>query len=265
MTVCIGALCDGGKAAVIAADEMVTFGAPMNLQVEPPDLRKIVPISASVALLYAGTVPDGEEIIGAVRSRIGTLGGPATVDAVAECVKDAYYHHKRRRAEETILRPWLGLDFQQFQELSARSPGSQILGQVLSVLSQHNLQTDFLVAGSDDTGCHLFTVNHPGVRYAMDTLGYATIGSGAMHAGISLALNKHTASAPLERTLFRVFEAKIAAQVSPGVGYRTDVAILRDGAIQFVKSDTLEVLARVHKEHPDISDGEVELIRTSLQ
>lgn len=263
MTVCIGALCEKGKAAVVAADEMVTFGQPMNLQTEPPGLRKIIELSASVALLYSGSVPDSEEIVASAKQHIPTANHPS-VAGIAEQVRVAYAALKRKRAEETILRPWLGLDFAQFQELIAKSAGSQILGQVTGMLSQHNLQTDVLIGGSDDTGHHLFIVTHPGVCLHLNTLGYASIGSGGVHAGISLALNKHTALDALGRTMYRVYEAKTAAEVSPGVGKLTDMAIIKDGKITFVTQSTLKALAKVHKDHPELSAEEEKSIVESL-
>jgi hypothetical protein len=41
MTVCIGAICDNGAAIIVAADKMLSYGPPMNLQVEMP-VKKIV-------------------------------------------------------------------------------------------------------------------------------------------------------------------------------------------------------------------------------
>jgi 20S proteasome alpha/beta subunit len=263
MTVCIGALCEGGKAAVLVADEMVTFGPPMSLQTEPPGLKKIVQITDSIALCYAGSVPDGEDIIGTVRRAVAGANRP-TVEYVAEQVRAAYEQLKQRRVEETILRPWLGANFTQFQELIVKASASQILAQVMGMVSQHNLQTDMLVAGSDDSGHHLFIVTHPSVRFHMNTMGYATIGSGAMHAGISLALTRHTVSDSLERALYRVYEAKKAAEVSPGVGRLTDIAIIKDGKFSFVTNKTLDALAKVHKEHPDLAPDEQKGITESF-
>lgn len=265
MTVCIGALCEKGQAAVIAADEMVTFGPPMNLQTEPPGLKKIVEISTSVAILYSGTVPEGEEIVTLAKRLAATaVAGRPSVASIAEQVRATYAQLKRKRVEETILRPYLGADFQQFQELIAKSPASQILAQVTGLLVQHNLQTDMLIAGSDDTGHHLFAVTHPGTCHHMNTLGFTAIGSGAVHAGISLALNRHTVADSVAKTVYRVYEAKTAAEVSPGVGKLTDMAIIRGGKINFVTQQSLEVLARVHKGHPDLSDDEERSISESL-
>jgi len=264
MTVCIGALCEKGNAAVVAADEMVTFGPPMSLQTEPPGLKKIIGIRESVGLLYSGNVPDGEEIIASVRPYI-PIGDRSPVASIAEKVCNAYVQLKLKRIEEAVLRPWLGVNFAQFQELVAKSAASQLLSQIAGLIAQQNLGTDILVAGSDDTGHHLFIITHPGVRQHMDTLGYATIGSGAVHAGISLALNRHTASDSLARTLYRVFEAKTAAEVSPGVGKLTDMAIIKDNKISFVTQQTFDALAKVHKDHPDISADDESTISESLR
>lgn len=263
MTVCIGALCDGGKAAVIAADEMVTFGPPMSLQTEPPGLKKILVISEAVALCYAGSVPDGEEIIGSARQTVTGMQKPSVKD-VAEQVRVAYERLKRRRIEETISRPWLGVDFPQFQELIVRASASQLMMQIAGMVSQHNLATDMLVVGYDGTGHHLFTITHPGVCLHMNTLGYATIGSGALHAGISLSLNRHSAGDSLATTIYRVYEAKHAAEVSPGVGKLTDMTIIKGQAPKFLTHSTLDTLAKVHKEHPDLTAKEQRDIEATL-
>jgi hypothetical protein len=98
----------------------------------------------------------------------------------------------------------------------------------------------------------------------MNTLGYATIGSGALHAGVSLSLNRHTASDPLARAIYRVYEAKKAAEVSPGVGKLTDMAVIKDGKLSFVTQKTFQAIAKVHKEHPGLSDDEEKGIAGSL-
>lgn len=161
MTVCIGALCENGNSVVVGADKMVTFGTPMNLQTEPPDLKKIVKLTKRSSLLFSGSVPDGEEILASALSKLSN-NPKQTTAKVAEAVKDAYADLKKKRVEETILKPLLGADFPKFQTLVSQSASSQILQQVLGLISQHNLQAELLVAGTDDTGGHLFIVSHPG-------------------------------------------------------------------------------------------------------
>jgi 20S proteasome alpha/beta subunit len=241
MTVGIGALCDNGKSAVIAADKMVTFGAPMNLLMEPPTFQKITKINERCALNFSGSVPDGEEIVAATLHQAGSLARSPT-ERVAGVVKSAYVNLKKKRVEETILAPLLSADFSQFQTLVAQSSSSQILQQVLGLISQHNMQLDLLVAGADDSGAHLFIESHPGLVAPADTMGFAAIGSGGLHAAIRLSLAQHTKASTLVDAVYGVYEAKKAAEVAPGVGKLTDMAFIKEGHIRFANPELFTIL-----------------------
>jgi ATP-dependent protease HslVU (ClpYQ) peptidase subunit len=260
MTVCIGALCEAGKSIVIAADRMVTFGPPMSLQAEPPTLRKIFNAGQSCVMLFSGGVPDGEELISNV---VLTLGGSRNhlVAQVAEIVRNSYVKLKTKRVEENILGPLLGSDYATFRTLVAQSSSSQLLQQVLGMIMQHNLQLEILIAGTDATGGHLFAVTHPGQILSVNMVGYAAIGSGGMHAAVALSLGGHTAAATLCDAVFNVYEAKKAAEVAPGVGNLTDIAIVKNGQIFGIKHDLLDILEEVHKEKPTLSPEETQRIK----
>jgi 20S proteasome alpha/beta subunit len=255
MTVCIGAICEDGKAAVVAADKMVSFGPPIMLQTDASTFKKITPISEKCAILFSGSVSDGEEVLARSKMSLATIQKP-TIVQVAGVVRLAYASLKRDRTEETILRPMLGLDFAQFQALITQAASSQILQQFVGLIAQHNLQLDLLVAGSDDTGTHLCVVSHPGVLSPMDTIGFVAIGSGGTHAAVSMALGKHPKSASLMDTVHSVYEAKKAAEVAPGVGTLTDMAIIKDGKVVMVGADLLNKLDTMSKAKPSLTDVE---------
>jgi len=255
MTVCIGALCEDGKSVVVAADKMVTFGTPMNLQTEPPDLKKIVKLTKKSVLLFSGSVPDGEEILVSAQSKLSN-NPKQTTAKIAEAVKDAYADLKKKRVEETILKPLLGADFPKFQTLVSQSASSQILQQVLGLISQHNLQAELLVAGTDDAGAHLFIVSHPGILLPVETTGYAAVGSGGLHAGISLSLAQHSKVLPLVDAIYNVYEAKKSAEVAPGVGKLTDMAIVTATEVIFAKDPLFDTLEKAHKERPTVTASE---------
>jgi 20S proteasome alpha/beta subunit len=260
MTVGIGAICEDGKTAVVAADKMVTFSSPMNLQTEPPTLKKIIELTDRVLLVFSGNTADGEEIISATRPLL-TDEIKSSVARIAEVVKDSYAKHKQKRAEELILKPLLGADFPQFQSLVAQSPASQILQQVIGALMQHNLNTDVLVAGLDDTGAHIFAITHPGQLQPLATTGFGAIGSGGLHAGVRMSLAQHTQSANLVETIYNVYEAKRASEVAPGVGKLTDIAVIRNGKIHFGGEELLASLEESHKEKPALSPEELEKLK----
>lgn len=255
MTVGIGAICEDGKSAVVAADKMVTFGAPMSLQTEPPTLKKIIQLTERSLLVFSGNTADGEEIVNGARPAFAANPN-LSVSQQAEAVKNSYASHKQRRVEENILRPHLGTNFAGFAALMAQAQTSQILQQILGLVSQHNLQTDLLVAGMDESGAHIFAITHPGQLLPLATTGFGSIGSGGVHAGVRMSLGQHTKEASLVDTLYNVYEAKRASEVAPGVGKLTDLAVLRDGKIYFAGPEQIEVLEKAHKEKPALSTKE---------
>jgi hypothetical protein len=130
------------------------------------------------------------------------------------------------------------------------------LQQILGLVSQHNLQTDLLVAGMDDSGAHVFAITHPGQLLPLATTGFGAIGSGGVHAGVRMSLGQHTKAASLVDTLYNVYEAKRASEVAPGVGKLTDLAIIKDGNILFAWAEQIEALEKAHKEKPALSTKE---------
>lgn len=195
-----------------------------------------------------------------IRKAVKPVTGLSTVN-LAAAAKSAYVALKSKRVQETILGPLLGADFPKFQTLVSQSPSSQILQQVLGLISQHNLQLEILVAGTDDSGGHLFTISHPGMLLPLETTGYGAIGSGGIHAAVRLSLGQQNKQASLVDTVYSVYEAKKAAEVAPGVGTLTDMAIIKDGKVRFVQPEMFTVLERVHKEKPLMSDSEREELK----
>jgi ATP-dependent protease HslVU (ClpYQ) peptidase subunit len=129
VTVCIGAVCEGGRAAVVAADRMVTYGPPMSLQIEPP-IQKIKKLTETSVLLFSGSVPDGEDIATRTLHAIKAVDRPQMAVA-AELARQAYEDTKRKRVEDSILKPCLGVTFPAFQGMLVQASASQLLAQIL--------------------------------------------------------------------------------------------------------------------------------------
>lgn len=82
----------------------------------------------------------------------------------------------------------------------------------------------------DDSGAHVYSVQNPGrPEYLHDVIGYATIGSGAIHAVQSMIDFGHSTKAQYHETVFRVYASKRRAEVAPGVGLDTDMAVISAG------------------------------------
>ncbi len=251
MTVCIAAICDGGKAIVVAADRMFTAGPPINLEFETAE-KKIEELSPSCVALLSGNSAFGTEIMQGALARLHGAQRPQVVLA-AESVKESYAHVRATKVRETIIVPNLGPDFSRAEGLGINIPTylkdqPNVYGQLTMVMSNFNMGSDIIVAGVDDQGARLAVIGHPGTVAWFDKLGYAAIGSGGIHATMRLSLGAHTRNSPLVDTLYRVYDGKRASEVAPGVGQETDIAIVYPDRTEQGSPELLKSLLELFKE-----------------
>jgi 20S proteasome alpha/beta subunit len=234
---------------------MMTYGAPMNLQVEMV-VRKIVPLTDTTAILFSGSVPDGENLIARTRAKI--LTARSSIQETVTAAVSSYQEMKRHRVEDLILRPLLGVDFVGFQSMISQSSSSQILQQTLGMVSQHNMQLDILIAGFDEGEAHLTALANPGIALPMDIIGSAAIGSGGLHANVRLSLGKQVRVISFPDTVYNVYGAKVAAEVAPGVGKMTDMAVIRQSGIKFFDETAFRTLESISQDRPALRQAGVD-------
>jgi hypothetical protein len=86
-------------------------------------------------------------------------------------------------------------------------------------MQQFNLGVEFLLAGVDDSGGHIYSVQNPGQpEYLHDVIGYAAIGSGAIHAVQSMIGFGHSVNTDYQETVFRVYASKRRSEVATPTG-----------------------------------------------
>jgi len=262
MTICIASICDDGKSLVVAADQMFTMQAPLNLEFEPP-VSKIEKIGTNCVILAAGNSVFAQELTNRTRSKL-QAGRPAPVSTVGLQLKSEYEAFRGQTIEENIVLATLGEDFASFRKKGGILPAylqlqPMIYQQIIAQAAQFNLGMDFIVAGVEPSGGHIFYVGHPGTLMNFDKLGHASIGSGALHAAMSLSLSKQTPRVPLIETLFSVYSAKRAAEVAPGVGQATEMVVISVDATWSCPTKLIDALSRkyaetVAKEKPNFAD-----------
>src|SRR5258708_2914333 len=147
---------------------------------------------------------------------------------IAAQLKSEYETFREESIEENLIRAAFGQDFVSFRTRGGTLPAylqaqPAIYQQIIAQASQYNIGLEFIVAGVEPTGAHIFYVAHPGTLHNFDKLGHASIGSGALHAAMGLSLSKQTPQSSLAETLFAVYYAKRAAEVAPGVGKETEM------------------------------------------
>jgi hypothetical protein len=126
-------------------------------------------------------------------------------------------------------------------------------------MSQYNLGLELLLAGVDPSGAHIYSVMHPGPPENLhDTIGYAAVGSGTIHALQSLIGFGHSADAEYHQTVFRVYAAKRRSEVAPGVGLDTDMAVISGSGIHWLTVDELQQLSEIYDEYEKATSTELQ-------
>jgi 20S proteasome alpha/beta subunit len=249
MTICIAALCDQGKNCVVAADREIT-ATGLNLEFDHE--KKIEVLTDASVVMASGDSLLAAEIIEKTRPLV-TAPGNNTIRNIAETLRDVYIRTHIERAESVFLRP-RGLTLQEFQQNGAQCLPRDIYATIDNQFFAFGLNVvEFLVAGVDVAGAHIFRVYYSGVAGGSwlewcDRLGYRAIGTGAMHSSILLSLVEHNRTVNADRAIYNVYSAKRSAEVAPGVGLSTDLAVITSSGISFLKSEVLKKLSQIREE-----------------
>src|SRR5439155_16781444 len=112
------------------------------------------------------------------------------------------------------------------------------------------LNVEVIVTGIDGHGGHLFFLGNPGQTVSsFHQIGYHAIGSGALQALQSMIGFGHMSGRSLHQTVFACYASKRRAEVAPGVGKDTDLAILsKEGMFKADKKD-LDELEQIFQEY----------------
>ena len=116
-----------------------------------------------------------------------------------------------------------------------------------------------------DGAAHLYVVAHPGMALPLDTVAASAIGSGGLHASISLTLGKQGSAVNFSQTVYNVYEAKVASEVAPGVGKATDIAVLNHNGVTFIDEDIFSSLALIHQDRPALGSEDVQKLNDACK
>ncbi|HEY8475803.1 MAG TPA: hypothetical protein VIN09_02920 [Chloroflexota bacterium] len=246
MTVCIGALCaspDGREsgAAVVAADRMVTLGRITEFE---HDVPKITTVADRVVALTSGDALRGAEL---ARALVASLpSGDRALETVARVAVERYVELRRRQVEVEVFTP-RGITMADFYGGLQQRFVPPLAGSIDQQVTSFNYGADLLIAGVDEHGAHLYHVHHPGDLSDFARIGFHAIGTGALHALHAMIGFGHTPRRPLREAVFSVYAAKRQAEVAPGVGEDTDMAVILDTGVKFLAQSVLDRLDDLYR------------------
>ena len=223
MTVCIVALFDNGKGAVLASDHMITASIPIGYEFENDETSKIHQLTDSTYVLFAGNVLFGDEIVQTARMTIASE-GQEHVKGIADIVKDKYKDFRLNYIEERYIAP-RGLTLESYYGRQG-TLNPYIVQAVDQAMENENIGVEFIVVGPTGTGYGIYAITNPGVAISVDAIGFIAIGSGAPHVIYSLLGATYKKSLGEKEIEGLVRQAKELSEVAPGVGKQTTIIVL---------------------------------------
>jgi hypothetical protein len=220
MTVCIAAINNEHKIIAFATDRMVTASLP-PIEFEH-SIPKLTEISNHCVSLSAGDAIRGKEIFEELRHTVTKTN--INLGQMVQCISEIYRKKRLQIAEALFLRV-RGLSHSDFIQAGAKLLPPPIYAQIDHGLATFNLQVEAIIAGVDDSGPAIYGIHNPGIADCYNSIGFHAVGTGAMHALISLIETYSPNFSPGE-TLYSVYRAKRIAEVAPGVGQDTDLGII---------------------------------------
>lgn len=254
MTVCIAALCQNEDEAhaVVAADRMVTMGGFIEFEHAVPKMRSAA--SLSVAMVAGDALTGTRLAEDVVEAFEGTV---PSVEEIAQTLAAGYTESRNARMEQQVLAPRSLTLESYYQSHQVLNP--QIVAMLDNQMSQFNLGVELLLAGVDTTGAHIYTVMHPGPpENEHDMIGFAAVGSGTIHALQALIGFGHSPSAGYHETVFRAYAAKRRAEVAPGVGLETDMAVITNEEIHWLTENELGQLREIYEAFETSTSGDLQ-------
>ena len=261
MTVCIAAICDGGKSIVMAMDRMISTG-----YVSADVALKGVKVHRFWLGMYAGNnITRIDSIIDSVAVSLQSRDAPPTpgVAQVEDIFTASVQHETRSEAVAKILGVY-GHTMETFLTKGREQFGDTVFADMKREIDDVTVDCQFLVAGFSprtqpvDMEARLFAVIPPGTADSYTPVGFWSIGSGAHSALSSLMFHGHQASTPHGLGLYHVCEAKFMAESAMGVGKTTVVAVFKnDGSMGYLSQQNVARIRAVweKKGKPRIPKG----------
>jgi 20S proteasome alpha/beta subunit len=224
MTVCIAAICERGKAIVVASDRF-RWHPTASIESELEDSKFYI-LADQLALLGAGSSSDVEDVLRHFRSIPGL--SSLTVPEIADRFLQSCHACRIAHAEGLHSKRALGMGAKDLRDLVAVATPGSIAVELYNRMINHNFNTTLLVAGIDAEGAHVRGVDDSG-NVSHSELGYAGLGTGGTLACVSLARRFYRKTCRLPEALYYVFEVKKTAELTRGVGTSTDISVIRKG------------------------------------
>jgi len=226
MTVCIAALSNNGKKAILVADKLVTTTGILPYQTEMA-AEKIIKINDNVSVMYCGGIADASIII---ENSIKNIGENKWVTDIAKLINDKHLEYLLEILTRLQLTTRGIKDINEFYKEYTLKLDAVTKTTIDTVLTTHvlNSHTQFIVCGKENNGDYkiYYLGDNPRLVPNLMMSGYTTIGSGRGYADFSIIQSQYNKSLQLEKVKEILIKAKKEAEKDRDVGNNEDILVM---------------------------------------
>ncbi|MCH7519829.1 MAG: hypothetical protein IH964_12500 [Candidatus Dadabacteria bacterium] len=243
MTVCIALTFEEGAGVVVASDRMTTSNyPPIEFEHKRKKIRKL---NDHCAVLSSGDALAPKEILEPAKYNISQRTS-SSIQEITDIVKEEYVNYRCKFAEDLYLKP-RGITFKEFYNVYVNKWPTGMVGNIDQMIQKEDVGVRFIVAGHDSDKAHIYGLFDPGVSVCWDDLGYAAVGIGEIHAA-SFITPKYSQDISMSDAKKLILKAKRASEMAPGVGRKTDMAIITSkGFTELSDNDIKKLDAEIKK------------------
>lgn len=250
MTICIAGISEQNKIIAIT-DKMYTVGSQPVTKYEINENNKAICLHEKTIGLFSGDVLRANEILDRSKALIKLLQNP-TVKDIAEAVNTAYKTYWKEILDNFLTMRY-GFDLAVFMA-NNQTLNQNLVNEITKVIMQFAIDVEIIIAGID-TVPHLFMVDYNGTVANFDSVGYASIGSGAKHAQLSLIENEYNSSIDFENGFYSLLSAKKRAEYDPGVGTLCDIIVIDNQFKRYTDAEITKVMTVFNKSVSEIKQA----------
>jgi 20S proteasome alpha/beta subunit len=200
---------------------------------------KLFPLTPRILCLGAGD--ESAHTAVAIQTQRETIeSGVTDVASAAQLYAKHFTLRRNQITEQRYLGP-LGLNLDTFVSRQ-RQLNASLAQSLAEQISRYELGVHALVAGVDATGPHIYDVIDPGLEMCHDGSNFVAVGSGARQLEAQLMSVGYDRGWHFPDTLLLLYAAKRRAEVSSGVGPRTDMFVIDKKQFQLIGPEILQLL-----------------------
>jgi len=245
MTLCIAALCEGGRTLVMAADSMASLG----FVCAELDIHKVRRIHRNWWVMIAGDdIVPVFDILEWTKKQLHEE-SEHTYEEVSGALLVNYQRKRLTLAEQAVLLP-RGISLSEFRNNGVNLLPRETFARLDNAVQNFEFPLKLLLGGFDREGNgYIASVHEPGYLERHDIPGFHAIGNGQYGALYMMYYRKMSVSMSLLDCLYYTYEANRYGYEAGGIGNKTEIYILRHNSeIQLLNEAAVESLDEIWSE-----------------